>query len=322
MSQGADSRSSDFKLILNGVRSDAVQAVAQELTTLFPLDVPTAVNILKNAPIILVDKLTPQQARSVGTYATRLRALGAEVQVTGQPVGKLQTLRWPLLPDIAKRPGNQLICPSCGARLQVQVFMPPGEVHAAPPAAQAAAPSAAPVPAQAPAAPEGKVEEESIPRVEESAPAAPHPAVSPRPAPRVVPAPPPPPPADEAILEPVEDEPVELAEEDVILEAEPEPVAAPARPAPAAAAAPSAAPGPPVGGGGNCRAVIVGKIKGDKKQNAAELMAYYLGITREEAFNDLSKKTVVTAAKNLTPEEAEDCKNRFAEIDVRVQIKG
>ena len=128
----------DFKLILNGVRSDALTDVAQELTTLFPLDKPTALNIVKNAPIILLDKLTPLQARNVGTYATRLKALGADVLITGQPVGKLQTLRWPLLPDITKRSGNHVICPNCGARLQVQIHA--GPEASDPPAQPAASP--------------------------------------------------------------------------------------------------------------------------------------------------------------------------------------
>jgi len=303
---GAPEAKNDFKFILNSVRSEALQAVAQELTDLFPLDLPNAVNIAKSAPIILIDKLSPRQARSVGTYAIRLKALGADVQVTGQPVGKLQVLRWPLLPDIAKRPGHHLICPNCGARLQVQVHV---RAEAA-----AAAPQPEPGPAEQPP-------EVMLPPAEEP------PDVMPQPAPEMAAqaappppqAPPPPPappapepePAEEVVLEPVGEDLVELTDDEVVLEDEPvelEPAA-------------SSEPGEPVGGGGTCRVTLVGKIRGKKKSDAAELIAYYQGITQDEALAQLSK-TVVTVAKDLTEEQAATCKNQFSEIGVKVKVRG
>jgi len=274
----------DFKFILNGVRADSRQGVAEELARLFPLDLPTALNITEKTPIILLDKLTPQQARFVGTYAIRLRALGADVQVTGQPVGKLQVLRWPLLPDIAKRPGNHVICPNCGARLQMQVHVPAADAEREPAATATAVPR--------------EVSQEQ----------------SKTPSPEV---------ADEAILEPVEAEGADVLDEDVLLE---EPPAA--EPAPAFAAAeppaPPAAPDrpKPIGGEGAYSVVLVGKIKGKKKRDAAELMASYLGMPQAEATAQLNKKTVVIVARELTEKQAEKCRDQFADINVKVTIKG
>ena len=304
MSQDSEPKN-EFRFLLNTVRSESLRAVALELTNLFPLDLPTAVNITKNAPIILLDKLTAQQARTVGTYATRLKALGAEVQVTSAPVGKLQVLRWPLMPDIAKRPGNHIICPSCGARLQVQVHVP--------------SPGAAPAPltatAEAPAA-----EEKPRPLPTTGAPAEPEPAAPPAQLePAAAQAPVTEPEDDlvsELVLEPVGgEEPLELSDEAVVLEEAPgqAPKGAPAAP-------PPSAPGQPVGGEGTCRVMLVGKIRGKKKVQAAELMAYYQGITVEEATAQLSR-TVVTVARDLTEEQAEVCKREFADAGVRVKFK-
>ena len=292
MSEAAVTKN-DFRFVLNSVRSESLPAVAQELTTLFPLDLPNAMNIARNAPIILADKLTPQQARSVGTYAVRLKALGADVQVTAQPVGKLQVLRWPLLPDIAKRPGNHLICPSCGARLQMMVHIPAAEPAQGPPAGPEPEPAEEPLP-------EIQPQPEPAPEPQSAAEPPPPPAEPP-------PAAPPEPEAEEVVLEPVdeEEELVELADAELILEE----------------MAPAAAPGQSIGGGGACRVTLVGKIKGKKKTQAADLMAYYLEVTPEEAVSMLGK-TVVTVAKDLSPEQAEECKNQFAAIGVRVNVKG
>jgi len=311
MAEGYHPRS-DFKFILNNVRSDAIDAVAHELTQLFPLDAPTALNITKNAPIILLDKLTPQQGRKVGTYAIRLKALGADVQVTGQPVGKLQVLKWPLLPDIAKRPGNHLICPNCGARLQVQVLVPPVEPQPAeeapeqPAAEQPAEPSAEPAAEAAaePPAAEPAPESESEPQ--------PQPEAAPDAAPAaeedVL---------DEVILEPIDDEPAEEAE---IVELEPDAELAVPEPGPAIEVASDVPAG--IGGDGSCRVTIVGKIKGKKKLGAAELMGEYLGIDQDEAVSRLNKRTVVTVATDLSPTQAERCRKDFADIGVKVTIKG
>jgi hypothetical protein len=305
MAEASGSRS-DFKFILNSVQDDAVQAVAQELTALFPLDLPNALNIARNTPLILLDKLSPQQARTAGSYAIRLKALGADVQITAQPVGKLQVLRWPLLPDITKRPGNHVICPACGARLQVQVHAP--VVEAAP---EPAAPPLPEVmePPPIPAAP--------IP-VPVAPPLAPEPvAVAPAPAPPQPAAPPPPPapaPAfeddEEVILEPLDDDDDELVElvDDEVEMIEP----APAAPAPV---------GQPVGGGGSSRVTLVGKIRGKKKQAAAALMAHYRGISPEEAVLELGK-TVVTVARDLTEDEAAQCQAEFADVGVKVKVRG
>jgi hypothetical protein len=299
----------DFKLILNGVRSDALMTVAQELTILFPLDIQNALNIAKSAPIILIDKMTAQQAKNIAAFVTRLKALGADVHVTGQPVGKLQVLRWPLVPEITKRPGHHVICPNCGARLQLQV-------HLAEPSALAAAAQAASAPAaqHAPAA--------------QTAPAQTGPAQAGRA------------PVASAGEAGGEKEVVEMAEEEVVLDevqaapapspASPPPVSAPPpASAPARAAAPSSAPNPAAGGGTGggtgagtgSRVMVVGKLRGEKKQNAAALMIEYLGITRDEAMDELNKRTVVTVAKDLTEEQVQQCKNRFAEIGVKVTVK-
>lgn len=274
---------SDFKFILNSVRSDATDAVAHELTQLFPLDRPTAAHIAKTAPIILLDNLTPLQARKVGTYAIRLRALGADVQVTGQPVRKLQVLRWPLLPDIAKRPGNHVICPNCGARLQLQVFMPLAE---------------------------GKAEEPETPAGEPGEPA---PAVAIDPAPGDAA-----PTAGEEVIEEVLLEP--LAEDEA------GPITAPEAGGEAAEEAPAmeiaSEPTGGIGGEGTYRVTLVGKVKRKKKQQAAELMAQYLGIEQDEALSRLNRRSVVTVATGLTEEQAGKCQKDFAAIGIKVTVKG
>ncbi|MFW6158464.1 MAG: hypothetical protein ACOC8E_03815 [Planctomycetota bacterium] len=269
---GQKSASREFRFVLRSVQPDSLRAVAIELTKLFPLDLPNAVNIARNTPLILLERLTPEQARSVGSYAVRLRALGAHVELTSEPVGKLQVLRWPLLPDVAKRPGTHLICPSCGARLQFSVLEP----------AQATALGAeAGEEEQAPAAEPGGEE------IEE----------------------------EEVILEPIEEE-VEPAA------AEPQP--AEEEPVEAVEVAEEAAErgGAPVGGQGNHRVMLVGKIRGKKKRNAAELMAYYQGTSEEAALDELNKRTVVTLARDLTDEQAEQCKDEFGRIGVKVRITG
>ena len=286
----------DFKFILNSVRTDAVEAVAHELTQIFPLDDPTAVNIVKNAPIILLDNLSPKQGRLVGTYAIRLKALGADVQVTGQPVGKLQVLRWPLLPDIAKRPGNHVICPNCGARLQVQIFVPPPE--STPPPEPESRPSdtgiVKPITDDAPE-PVAEVEVGPVEPAGEAEEA-----------------------IEEVILEPVEsdsgdsnEELEALPEDDDAMIHEPSPAIEVASDVPVA-----------LGGDGNCRVSIIGKVKGKKKQNAGAIMARYLGIEESDALARLSKRTVVTVATELTERQAEEGKREFSDIGVKVTIKG
>jgi ribosomal protein L7/L12 len=323
----------EFKFVLNSVRPEAAQAVAQELTRLFPLDLPNATSIIGNAPIILIDGLTPQQARCVGTYALRLKALGADVQVTGQPVGKLRVLRWPLLPEIAKRPGNHVICPNCGARLKMEVYVQ-AAVEAAP---QPAAPE------RAAEAPPGPPEPSAVEQAPPGPPPEP-PEVMPQPSSPASPAT-----AAGDLLEPIEldgddfgDDFVELSDEEVTLEAPPQispappaapaasPPAAPPQPAPPPSAPPQPAaparPAPPagdggVGGDGSIRVTLVGKVRGQKKLDAAELMQYYLGVSQSEAVSQLAK-TVVTVARDLTEEQAEECQERFAEIGVKVKLKG
>lgn len=333
MSQASEPRS-EFRFVLNSVRPESLQAVAQELTNLFPLDLPNAQNIAKSAPIILLDKLTPMQARSVGTYALRLRALGADVQVTSQAVGRLQVLRWPLLPEIAKRPGNHVICPSCGARLQMLVHVAPAERAAAPAAEAGAGAPAAEAQPEAPARRTASEEPIDVGQVLQGLKAQPEAAAAPRvaapaaapqtssPSPRPAPRPEP----EEVVLEPVGDEEgVEAAaEEEPVLEAGTG--APPAPPLPSAAAqaprpAPPPTPGQPVGGGGTSRVMLVGRIRGGKKRQAAQLVAYYLGLTEEEALAQLNK-TVVTVARDLTPEQAEECRRKFDEVGVKVNIKG
>ncbi len=297
MSEESKSQSpKETRCILRSVPQEALRAVAVELTKLFPLDLPNAMNVARNAPLILLERLTSEQAHNVGTYVTRLRALGAEVELTSGPVGKLQVLRWPLLPDIAKRPATQMICPSCGARLGLDV------IEAAPPLA--AAPPAEAKPGPAAAAPEPQPEQPAAAAEEEE--------------------------EEEVVLEPLDDEPAEEPPG----RPEPAPAAAPPKSPPAprpdqppeaeeeAAEEPEEPAGEPVGGEGQCRVMLVGKIRGKKKRNAAELMAFYRGIKEDEAMAELNKRSVVTLARNLTDEEADRCKDEFGGIGVKVRITG
>ncbi|MFO7899385.1 MAG: hypothetical protein R6V58_10050 [Planctomycetota bacterium] len=281
---GQKSASREFRFVLRSVQPDSLRAVAVELTKLFPLDLPNAVNIARNTPLILLERLTPEQARSVGSYAVRLRALGAEVELTSEPVGKLQVLRWPLLPDVAKRPGTHLICPSCGARLQFSVLEPARptalQAEASEEGQPAGAPEPSPQPSAEPAGGGGEEEEVILEPLEEDAE-----------------------PAAEAVAEPhpAEEEPVEAVE---VIEEAAEPR------------------GRPVGGQGSHRVMLVGKIRGKKKRNAAELMAYYQGTSEEAALDELNKRTVVTLARDLTEEQAEQCQDEFGRIGVKARITG
>ena len=293
-------RRNDFKFILNSVRTDAVEAVAHELTQIFPLDDPTAVNITRNAPIILLDNLSPKQGRLVGTYAIRLKALGADVQVTGQPVGKLQVLRWPLLPDIAKRPGNHVICPSCGARLQMQIFVPPPEPPPAPEPQGSPSDTGIVKPRTDNAAePTAEAEPDSAAESDATEPATDEEEA-----------------IEEVMLEPADsgdgDEELEsVAGDDDAMIHEPSPAIEVASDVPIA-----------IGGEGSCRVSIIGKVKGKKKLSAGAIMARYLGIEESDALARLSKRSVVTVATELTDQQAEECKKEFASIGVKVTIKG
>lgn len=119
------------------------------------------------------------------------------------------------------------------------------------------------------------------------------------------------------------DEPVAMEEapQEVQLEPEPVPELAPEpEPAPEPAPAP-AAPPQKIGGGGSTRIIMMGKVRGDKKQAAADLMSQYLGISIEEAIANLNKKSVNTMAKDLTPDQAEECRQRYNELGIKVTVK-
>jgi len=143
---------------------------------------------------VLIEKLTAQQAANVDSHLTRLRHLGAEIEVTSDTSGTAKRMRLPVKPGIVWLPGNVFMCPSCGQRFIVQPYQaaaaaekPEPRVAAEPAAEQGAVSPAAPRPGHSTA--ENVEPQEITPKSETSpagAAAAPSPAApasgAPRPA--------------------------------------------------------------------------------------------------------------------------------------------
>jgi len=144
----------DYRVVLKTVPAEAVESVVAELVQLFPIDRAPAAQIAQAAPIILIDKLNPAQARNVESNLVCLRRLGAEVEINSETT-TLKRLNWPVMPDIVRHAGNVIICPHCGERLAVHPVSSVQPVMA--PAAKSAIAAAA-APAQPAPRPEAAAE--------------------------------------------------------------------------------------------------------------------------------------------------------------------
>ena len=323
----------EYRLVLNSVPPEAAGAVVAELVRLFPIEAGPAKGIVKAAPIVLVDKLTPEQARNAESHLGYLRRLGADVTVTSDHLSSVKRMTLPVKPDIVRRPGNVFICPTCGDRL---VVCSEGSVKLAhTPAAEEPAPAQhdaaqEPVPKPSPsggAAPAGKVVRKSWPKVAadeatvrrkaETAKGAPGSEASSVESPAVTPK------TQNAAGEiPKRIEPASEAPAPAEPERE-EPAGKPKAPSEGEEVAilEPGAPGKPSEAEGevNCRVSLDKKLKRSQRKTVSELIAKYQDIPLEEAVK-ATKKSLVTILRNATREKAEECKQECKELGISVQI--
>jgi len=125
----------EYRVVLSSVKAESREQAAAELVLLFPIDEVSARQVLSAAPIVLIEKLTAEQAKNVDSHLACLRRLGVGIEVTADMVANAKHMRLPVKPSIALLPGNMFMCPSCGERFVVERYDP---------AARAAGASAAP----------------------------------------------------------------------------------------------------------------------------------------------------------------------------------
>jgi len=321
----------EYRIALNLVPPEAVEPVVAELVMLFPIEPQSARDIVQAAPIVLVDKLTAQQARNAETHLGFLRRLGARVEITSRGLSSLKRLNLPVKPDIVRRPGNVFICPTCGDRLVVGSL---GTIAPAVPVApekKAVAEKPAPVesakPAPKPAAPVGK----SWPKIAGAETPArqepPSEAGDPRTKTAGRPRPPeagsvessaPKPKTQKAEVK-APGKAMPVSEPSVTRELTVDEEATGRKKGPSAgdtAAAQQPAPAP---GEAKCRVSIAKKLKRSQRTSAAELIAKYQNIPLEEAIA-ATKKSVIVIMRNVTKEQAEECKKECKDLGISAQI--
>jgi len=347
----------EYRVILQAVPEEAVDAVAWELMLLFPLDRGPALQVARAAPIVLVDKLDAAQVHNVETYLGCLRRFGAEVIVTSEVDTAMKRLNWPRMPHIARHPANVLICPNCGVRLSVDavashsepsVLLAPGHVRQ----------NAAPAPQTPPAPPRQPAQQQPQKPATQPAVSQPQQQAT-RPAPVAVPEPPAEDDAPLRLLDDLPESPKPAGTWKLVEDEEQQPQSKPAgqpgvappvrpmqsqpppkpfRPAPplkenvpfsanvGAAGAPGAADSTSVnndntnaGGEGNCRVSLIKKLKPTERKPVAALIAKYQGISFKEA-QKAASKSVVTILRNATKEQAEECRKEFKSLGFNVQV--
>jgi len=342
----------EYRVVLNSVPGEAAGAVVAELVRLFPIEVGPAKGIVKAAPIILVDKLTPQQARNAESHLGFLRRLGADVTVTSDQLSSVKRMTLPVKPDIVRRPGNVFICPTCGDRLVVcpegsveSAGSPPAPAKTAPvresapekpvarePAAEEANPSQQPTAAEAPVSAPHKPVIKSWPKVASAG----EPSVRQEPGTRrsaAVPeaadvkSSPVTPKTQKAAGEiPKRIEPASEAPAPSDAQRE-EPADKPKAPSeeeeitilePGAVGGAPATEGP-ASGPGKCRVSLAKKLKRSQRKTVSELIAKYQNIPLKEAIG-ATKKSIVTIMRNATREQAEQCKEECKQLGISVQI--
>lgn len=285
--------STEYCLILQSVPDLRYDGVVAELMELFNTDSAHAAQIASDTPVILISRLTEQQAHNVRTHIVRLQHLGAEVDISSSPPQGAKSLSWPAIPPIAMRPGNVFVCPGCGERFAVSRL-------GAAPAASAGDP-----PQKQPEIPPEEEDEviEAIVLEDDTAEA------------QVVE-------ADLLDDEPVEAEVVEpeVVEAQAVM-AEPadeQDTTAPdgQSPSPEGQEPPA---GPAATEPGFYRVSIRQKLAEPQRQQAAELISTFQGIPHEEAF-ELAGKALIPVLKKASSEEAHACRDEFKAIGINVRI--
>ncbi|MFH1024657.1 MAG: hypothetical protein V1809_14845 [Planctomycetota bacterium] len=118
--------SSGYKIVLAAVTGDRAR-VAQEIASAFQLQPGPSAQIVKSAPIILVDGLTRDQAERATRRLGRIRDAGAVLDVRETLDRKLPRLSWPEPPPVlreeaaeAPRP-LEFPCPHCGEAISLSM---------------------------------------------------------------------------------------------------------------------------------------------------------------------------------------------------------
>ena len=112
----------EYRVVLSSVKAESREQAAAELVLLFPIDEVSARQVLSAAPIVLIEKLTAEQAKNVDSHLACLRRLGVGIEVTANMVANAKHMRLPVKPSIALLPGNMFMCPSCGERFVVERY--------------------------------------------------------------------------------------------------------------------------------------------------------------------------------------------------------
>jgi ribosomal protein L7/L12 len=345
----------EYRVVLKSVPAGAIDQTVAELALLFPIEPAAARQIVEAAPIVLIDKLNAEQAANAESHLGVLRLLGADVEVTSEAPAPAKRMTLPVKPDIVRRPGNMLICPSCGERLVVTSWggvrpaaAPPAHRpepavssgKEAPPGPSVAEPltvapkeegkSHRPVPSEGPwsaaageeAAPGAANNVEFPPIRPKTERVAQQPAEEPPPAPpkaaEAAPA------AGRWSLAQEEEHPSQQQPPAAVEPDEPEIRILEEAPAPGRKAG-RRAPGPgpsaeTVRGEGRCRVSVAKRIKPKQKMPLAEVVARYQGISVEEAVKATSK-SVITIMRNATREQAEECKAELKALGIPAEIR-
>jgi len=112
----------EYRVVLSSVKAESREQAAAELVLLFPIDEVSARQVLSAAPVVLIEKLTAEQAKNVDSHLACLRRLGVGIEVTANMVANAKHMRLPVKPSIALLPGNMFMCPSCGERFVVERY--------------------------------------------------------------------------------------------------------------------------------------------------------------------------------------------------------
>lgn len=306
----------DFRVILDSVDTANIDAILDEFLLQFPLERSNAEQILRQAPIVLLDQLNAEEANNVRTNLVKLTRLGAKIRVTTAAAGTVKRLTWPVIPAAARRAGNVFICPHCGERFTVHPWKA-GEPETVPPQGEAARPQAEAAKPPKVAPPEPAQE---VPVV---APVTPPPAAPPKVEPAADAAEPPTPvkPLTPPVAPP-SNEPLGIApkdEEVPILETKLQAAAGARAATPGAKAAPSKPVGGPPQGGGGFRVSVRQRLTGKSRKRAAELVAKYQDISRVKAAR-VVERSLFTVLKDVTEKEAEACRREFKEAGISVRV--
>jgi ribosomal protein L7/L12 len=120
----------DSSIVLHGGNPERL---APLLARLFGIEASLAAQIVRAAPIVLVEGLAAGQAAAVCTALSELTAAGAQIAVKTGPVGSIPKVGWGGIPKIAGKPATEytaaadrgFTCPCCGASFTLVVSSAP-----------------------------------------------------------------------------------------------------------------------------------------------------------------------------------------------------